>query len=347
MANKIRCGVIGYGGAFNMGRAHANYITATKGLELTAICDADAARTKVAAEDFPGVATYNAVDDFLQDPNVDLAVIVLPHNLHAPVSIQCSHAKKHVIVEKPMCITVDEATKMIKAARKADRMLSVFHNRRQDADYRALREIVVEKKLLGEVFEVEMWGGGFGRPNPNWWRSSKEISGGHFYDWGAHYLDWLLGIVPGAIDSVTGYFHKRIWHEVTNEDHVQAIIKFSSGCVANVQMSSIAYAGKPRWWVLGEKGAAVDKGGHFEVTGDFKSSGYPATLHVPYKSDSEWKTYYTNISDHLVRGKELKVKPEQARRVIAIMETAEKSSEKGRSLNLPTETEDAQFERTD
>jgi predicted dehydrogenase len=83
------------------------------------------------------------------------------------------------------------------------------------------------------------------------------------------------------------------------------------------------------------------------VTGDFKSEGYGATLKVPYSGSSEWKTYYANIADHLLRGGELKVKPEQARRVIAILETAEKSSQQGQSLTIPTEAEDAKFTRTD
>jgi predicted dehydrogenase len=348
MPDTIRCGVIGYGGAFNMGRAHANYIEATDGLELTAICDLDAARTAVAKEDFPHVVTFNAIDELLASPNVDLAVIVLPHNIHAPIAIQCANAGKHVVVEKPMCISVDEATQMIDAARKNKVMLSVFHNRRQDADYRALREIIVEKELLGDIFKIEMFSGSFHAQNPKWWRSSKEISGGYFYDWGAHFLDWMLGLLPGQkIESVNGAFQKRVWHDVTNEDHVEANILFDSGCAANIQMSSIAYAGKPRWWVLGEKGAAVDKGGYFEVTGDFKSEGFPAVLHVPYKSESEWQTYYRNISEHLLKGAELMVKPEQARRVIAILEGAEKSSNLMRSVEVPTEAEDAQFTRKD
>lgn len=347
MPETIRCGVIGYGGAFNMGRAHAEYITQTDGLELTGVCDLDASRTQAAQQDFPHIKTYNDVDEMLSAPDLDLAVIVLPHNLHAPVAIQCSQAGKHVIVEKPMCITVDEATQMIEAARTAGKMLSVFHNRRQDADYRTLRELVVEKKIIGEVFNIEVWSGGYNRPNPDWWRSSKQISGGQFYDWGAHFLDWLLGLVPGQkMESITGHFHKRVWHHVTNEDHVQALIKFDSGCVANVQMSDIAHAGKPRWWLLGEKGAVVDRGGHFEVTGDFKLEDYKATLRVPYGGASEWKTYYTNIAAHLLRGEDLGVKPEQARRVIAVLETAEQSSKQGHSLPVPTEAEDAKFVRT-
>jgi predicted dehydrogenase len=348
MAQTIRCGVIGYGGAFNMGRAHAQYIEATDGLQLTAICDLDPKRTEIAKEDFPQVETYNAIDALLADPNVDLAVIVLPHNIHAKIAIQCAEAGKHVVVEKPMCITVDEATQMIEAGRKNNVMMSVFHNRRQDADYRALREIIVEQKLLGDVFKIEVFSGSYGAQNPQWWRSSKEISGGFFYDWGAHFLDWLLGLVPGQrIVSVGGAFQKRVWHDVTNEDHVEANIMFDSGCSASVIMSSIAHASKPRWWVLGTEGAAVDKGGYFEVTGKFEANGFPATLHVPYKSESEWQTYYRNISEHLLQGAELMVKPEQARRVIAVLEGAEKSSQLGRSVDVPTEEEDAKFVRRD
>ena len=306
----IRCGVIGYGGAFNMGRAHANYISQTPGLALHSICDISPERTQAASADFPDLVTFNDVALMLQADDLDLVVIVLPHNLHAPIAIQAAQSGKHVIVEKPMCITVAEATAMIEASRAAGKLLSVFHNRRQDADYRLLREMIVEKKLIGEVFSVEMWGGGWGAPDPKWWRSSKQISGGHFYDWGAHYLDWLLGLVPGGITGVSGYFHKRLWHEVTIEDQVQAVVRFDSGCVANITMSSIAHAGKPRWWILGERGAIVDRGGHFEMTGDFQSEGYPALLRVPYSSDSEWQTYYSNIAAHLQNGAELAVKPE-------------------------------------
>ncbi len=95
------------------------------------------------------------------------------------------------------------------------------------------------------------------------------------------------------------------------------------------------------------KARIVDKGGYFEVTGDFQSEGLKATLKVPYKNESEWQTYYRNISEHLLQGAELMVKPEQARRVIAVLEGAEQSSKLGRSVELPTEGEDAGFVRAD
>ena len=165
-----------------------------------------------------------------------------------------------------------------------------------------------------------------------------------------HFLDWCLGLLPGKIVDVSGYFHKRVWHEVTNEDQVQAVVRFETGAVLDITMSSIAHAQKPRWWVLGERGALVDRQktwgqGHFEITGDFQASGHPAVLQVPYTGDSQWEDYYANVAAHLLHGAELGVKPEQARRLIAIMEGAEKSSALRHSVSLPTEDEDAKFVR--
>lgn len=329
---QVNCAIIGYGGAFNMGLHHSNSINAVKGMTVVAVCDVDKARTAQAELDLPGVRTYNDVKDLLQDEGVDLCVVILPHNLHAEVCIACSKAGKHVVVEKPMCITVKEATAMIEAAKKAHKVLTVFHNRRHDGDFKALRD-AVQKGLIGEVFHVEMWGGGFHHPG-TWWRSIKEISGGAFYDWGAHYLDWLLHIIPDKIDYVTGYYHKRVWHEVTNEDHVEAVIRFKGGAVANVQQSTIAAAGKPRWRVLGTGGALVDEGGAFKLY-TFKD-GIPVEGRIAYQ-DSDWHMFYHNLGDHLLRGGKLEVKPEEARRVIGIIECAEKSSATGKAVKVPYE----------
>lgn len=324
--------MIGYGPAFNMGKAHAEWVNAVDGMTTIAVCDTDPKRTAAAREELPSVETFNDVRALLKGAPVDLCVIILPHHLHAPVGLQCLKAGKHVVLEKPMCLTAAEATKMIEAAKKAGVMLTVFHNRRHDGDFLAIKE-VVQKGIIGDVFHVEMWGGGYGKPG-SWWRSQKEISGGLFYDWGAHYLDWLLNIMPGRVASVTGAFHKLVWHEVTNEDHVEALIKFDTGAVADVQFSSIAKSGKPRWRVLGTKGTIVDQGGRLSVYVDV--NGYPAEMTVEYKP-TDWSKYYHNIGDHLLRGAELDVKPEQARRVIGIIEAAEKSSKSGKAEKVPHE----------
>jgi scyllo-inositol 2-dehydrogenase (NADP+) len=330
---KLRCGIIGYGGAFNMGKAHAGWINAADGLETVAICDLDPARAAAAAADFPQVRTFTKVEALLDEGGVDMVTLITPHNTHAPLALQCLAAGKHVITEKPMCITVDEATAMIEAAKKAGLMVSPFHNRRWDGDHLAMRE-VIERGLLGEVFHLEASASGFHHPG-HWWRADKKISGGAFYDWGAHFVFWVLALMPYPIESVTGFFHKRVWHDVTNEDHTQAVIRFAGGAYADIQLSSIAYAPKPRFRILGTQGGLIDDGGgRFTVTTSV--AGYPAKVEVEYKK-TNWQAYYDNVADHLLRGKPLEITPEKGRRVIAVIETAERSAKSGKAEKVPFE----------
>lgn len=288
----LRCAVVGYGPAFNMGKAHCGWIRETEGLDLVAVCDIDPRRTAVAKHDFPWIKTYNSVSEMLCDAEINLVTIATPHNTHAEITLQCLEAKKHVIVEKPMCLTVEEATAMIEKAKESDTMLTVFHNRRLDGDFLAIKE-VVEKGLIGDIFHVEMFAGSYGHPG-YWWRSNKKISGGAFYDWGAHMIDWLLNIVPGRVAGVAGFFHKLVWKDVSNEDQVEAMILFDSGRVANVQVSSLARVGKPRWRILGTKGAILDQGGgKLKVVTEVQ--GIPAEMEVKYK-DSDWGTTGTSLT---------------------------------------------------
>jgi len=336
MAKTIKGAVIGYGAAFNMGKHHAGQLKATEGLECVAICDADKARTEAAKVDYPDVKTYNNYHEMLKkEKELDLCIVVLPHYLHAPVAIDCLKAGKHAITEKPFCITIAEATEMINIAREKDLMVTVFHNRRWDADFWTLKELV-DSGVIGKVFHVEMWGGGYGHPG-TWWRADKRISGGAFYDWGAHYLDWLLNIVTEKMINVTGYFHpNRVWTDATNEDHVEAVIRFADGCVANVQMSQIAKIGKPRWRLLGEKGAIVVEGDGFRVLSVEK--GFPEDQIVKFHG-RPGPSFYQNISSHLLKSEELIIKPEEARRVIAVMDLAEKSSNSHQAESVPYEFE--------
>ncbi len=218
----------------------------------------------------------------------------------------------------------------IDAAEANGVMLTVYHNRRHDGDFLALKQAVNEG-LIGEVFNVEMWFGGYSKPR-TWWRDDKRISGGLFYDWGAHYLDWLLNIVPGKVVNVAGYFHKLVWSEVTNEDHVQAVIRFDTGADATVRMSMIAHHSLPRWRVLGTAGALVSTAEGFDYYTEH--NGVKVTGFVPNARGTH-ELYYKNIAAHLLEGAELDVKPQEAARVIGIIEAAEKSSKSGRAEALP------------
>lgn len=329
----IKAAVVGYGRAFNMGDQHCQWIRKTPGLELTAICDVDPEARRRAGQDHD-VRIYDSVSKLVKEDEIDLVVLVTPHNTHAPLALKCLRAGKHTVVEKPMCITYKQATDMIEAAQASGVMLSVYHNRRWDGHYMAIKQCV-DKGVIGQIFHLEAFMGGWEEPG-EWWRSDKKISGGTFYDWGAHILDWTLGLVGDAkMERITGFYHPNlVWKSVTNEDQVRAIVEFDTGCVADIQISNIAFVGKPRWRILGTKGGIEDHWGGDSFTVYTEHQGYSAQMTVPY-AESTWHNYYENISAHLNRGVELAVKPEEVRRVIAIMETAEKSSKAGKSLKAP------------
>ncbi len=137
-SKQINVGIIGYGGAFNMGRQHGQACEET-GMKIVSVCDVDATRAAAAEEDFPGVKFYTDYRDLIKDPHVDMIINILPHNLHGSVCIEAAKAGKHVVVEKPMCINVAEADAMIDAAKASNVMLSVFHNRRWDGDFNTIR----------------------------------------------------------------------------------------------------------------------------------------------------------------------------------------------------------------
>lgn len=331
---KIRCGLLGYGPLFNMGQGHAGWINATPGLETIAMCDASPARAEAAKSELPGLAGYfTRLEDMLALPDLDLVVNILPHNLHAPTTLACLKAGKHVVQEKPFCLTVAEANEMIALARAQGVMLSLFHNRRWDGDYLTMRAMI-DQGLIGDVFHIECSQSGYGHPG-FWWRSDKAISGGVMYDWGAHFIDWILNMVPAKITQVNGNFQKRVWNSVTNEDFGQVVIRFDNGCTADYLTSTISASGRPTWRINGTKGA-IERQGSESLTLISYVNGYRQESVVKVTLPGYGSTeYYRTVADHLLFGEALVVTPEQARRVIGVIEAGQISSAQGASVPPP------------
>jgi predicted dehydrogenase len=212
-------------------------------------------------------------------------------------------------------------------------MLSLFHNRRWDGDYLTMRDII-DKGLIGDVFHIECAMANYGHPG-FWWRSDKAISGGVMHDWGAHFIDWILNLVPAKITQVNGNFQKRVWNSVTNEDFGQVGIRFDNGCTADYLTSTISASPRPLWRINGTRGAIERHGGDTltlisYVNGFRQESTVKVTL--PSYGSTE---YYRTVADHLLFGEALAVTPEQARRVIGVIEAGLISSQKGASVPPP------------
>jgi len=323
---RLKAAVVGYGPAFQMGRHHLSEMRDHAGFEPAAVCDKDAARLAAAREDFPGIATYTDVGEMLRKSDVDVVGVILPHNLHAPVAIRCLNAGKHVVVEKPMATSVAECDRMIAAAKKNKVMLSVYHNRHWDGN---IRTIVKHLKEIGRPFRFEGFMGGYGAPG-TWWRSYRQVSGGTIFDWGAHYIEWMLQVLPYDMSEIFGFGVDEVWEQGDTEDEVQAVVRFGDRAVGSYTESRVSAAGKDRIRICGTKGA---------ITATFQSvtihrvspTGTKIEKSVPLVP-RQWDAYYRNIGDHLYRGKPLIITPELGRRVVQVLDYASRSARLGRSL---------------
>jgi predicted dehydrogenase len=353
-AAPVRVGILGYGA---IGHEHNAAIAQTPGLELVAVCDPNPLRVAAAQELAPDVRGHATAEDLLADDGVDLVIVSTPPDTHAAWALRFLEAGKSVVVEKPFCITVDEADRQIAAARERGLMLAVYQNRRWDPDYLALKQ-VVRSGALGDVFHYESFIGGYGHPC-NYWHSDEAVSGGAIYDWGSHYLDWVLDLFDQPVEWVSATTHKRVWHDVTNADHTRVLVHFTDGVEAEFTHSDLAAASKPKFYVLGTCGGLVGDWRTEKVVarspiGTLQEdrlavSDSPADLRV-FTPDGAGGTSETRLSippappqpfhrqlaDALLSGEPMDVTPEGSRRNIAVMEAATLSArDGGRPVPLP------------
>jgi predicted dehydrogenase len=318
----IKVGTIGYGGAFNMGRKHLQEMMLNPGFVPAAVCDLDPERVKIAQKDFPGIQTYTNIAEMLKKSDVELLVLILPHNLHAKVALQCLKARRHVIVEKPFAITLDECDEMIAAAKKSDRLLSTYHNRHWDAN---ILTIMKHLSKIGRPFRWESFDGGYTAPL-EWWRSYKEASGGVIYDWGAHFTEWMLQVMEGNMVEINGYQVKEVWKKFTNEDEVEAVVRFDNHSVASHTSSTICMAAKDTIRINGTKGAIVASHTSVEIyTKDADGNRVRTAVQMEKARGAD---YYKNVHDHFFHNKKLVITAEWARRVIQVLDSACISSKK-------------------
>lgn len=331
----ISVGVIGYGGAFNMGKAHLEQMRKA-GMTPRAVVELDPARLEVAKTDFPGIETYTSIGEMLRRSAVQLVVLITPHNTHADLALQCLQAGKHVVCEKPLAITTAECDAMIAAARAKDLCLSTYHNRHWDGHILKAVELIVQEKAIGDVARIACHMGGYNKPG-DWWRSSKSISGGIMYDWGVHLLEYALQLIDGEISEVTGLARRGFWGPQTkwqddcNEDEGLAIVRFKDGRWLSLMITSLD--ANPRRGVLeitGSKGSYIMEFSGYEL---IQPQADGTTRVTRGKNpDGKQHLYYQNVADHLVQGVPLVISPEWSRRPIHILDLADQSARQGRAL---------------
>jgi len=323
----LRVGLLAYGA---IGHEHNLAVQGTDGLELTAVCDTNPARIAAAQELAPSAAAFGDATEMLDSGLIDLVVISTPPNSHHSWAKAALERGLHVVLEKPMALTAAQCDELMALAAEKNSLLVVYQNRRYDADFVTMSRLIADG-AIGDVFHYDSFVGGYSEPC-TYWHSNAEVSGGAIFDWGSHFIDQILSVIPDDIAHVSGQNHKRVWMHATNADHAHVTITFASGTQATFVNSDLAAARKPKFYVLGTKGAIV---GDWDPAAEPAVADLPAilTLHshegsrttVPLDTVAPF-AFHRSLVEHVTKGAPMQVQALQSRNVVAIMEAAEKSA---------------------
>lgn len=335
----IGTALIGYGYAGKT--IHAPFIRAARGLALTAVVSS---RPTDVTADLPGQRVCS-FDDILSDPAIQLVVIATPNDLHAPQAHAALEAGKHVVIDKPFCLSVTEGEDLIAHAARVDRRLSVFHCRRWDSNFLTFQQI---RNRLGDVYQMVLR---YDRWRPvvrDRWRERAGPGSGVWYDLGAHLVDQALSLF-GWPDAITAdiapqrpgaqtddFFHVTLFYGALRVILHSSMLTLVSGPALEVQGSAgafVKYGMDTQEEMLksgrtpGDAGWGVDD--HFGTLTDI-SGNSESIISVP----GNYLAYYEAVAAGIADGTPNPVPAEDALKVMKILEAGFLSAHEGRTVSL-------------
>ncbi|MBB2901484.1 putative dehydrogenase [Kineococcus radiotolerans] len=260
MSDVVKVGLIGGGG---ITRAHVKgYRAHAEKIVVTAVADVveEAANTRAAELSAQPFTDYR---EMLRRADVDAVDICLPHHLHADAIIAAAEAGKHVLCEKPLCLTADEARRVSAAVRTNGITLMCAHNQLFFPSVAKATEIL-GSGLLGTVYEVrttDSFHNDFDPSNMGWRASAKTSGGGELIDTGYHPTYLLLHLAsaqaPAQPVEATAFLSTHRLKFMEGEDSAQVLVRFDNGVVGQM-VTSWAYdpaPGTEKFSVVGELGS--------------------------------------------------------------------------------------------
>ncbi|MGV3538375.1 MAG: oxidoreductase [Rufibacter sp.] len=348
----IHVGLVGFGMAGQV--FHAPFVHSVPGLELVRIRESREENIQLVHARYPKAKVSARVEDILEDDEIDLVVVATPNNSHFELAQKALLAGKHVVVEKPFTPTSAQASELIALAKEQQKILTVYHNRRWDSDFKTVQKVITSG-MLGEVVEYKAH---FDRyrvaTRPNTWKEEEAPGSGLLYDLGSHLIDQVLVLFG---------LPKEVWADLqVQRPQSQIIDKFEARFYYDRLTVSLA-AGflvrepAPRYILHGLKGSFLKygmdvqeealKNGQFpdeasawglepesiwgQINTDFQG------LHVKGKITSEpgdYRGFYENVRDVLNGAAEPSVRPEQAKDVIHLIEKCMLSASENRRVPI-------------
>lgn len=352
MSNIIRTGIIGFGLS---GRVfHAPFVDIVEGYQLSKISTSNLQNIQLANERYPETTVIPTPQEIIDDPDIDLVIVSSPNTDHFRWAKEALKAGKHAMVEKPFTVTVEEADELIELAKKVNKVLTVYHNRRFTSDTKTVKKLL-DSKVLGDVRDFESHFDRY-RPQPRpggAWREDPLPGSGIFYDLGAHLVDQALWFF-GLPDAVTAHIDaQRPWAKA--DDHFDVKLHYPK-FTATLKAGMLCKIPGPTYMIHGTNGsfvkygldvqeAALDAGAlpqgknwgrePEDIWGEIDVEYQGVKIRGKVESEhGDYREYFANLRDAVWGVSELAVKPEEARNVIKIIELAFQSSKEKRTILL-------------
>ncbi len=353
MKDTYLLGIIGFGGM-----AGNHFKQLSKGntkVKIKGVWDINPERREAALE--KGLVAYNSEAELLNDTDIDIVLISSTNDVHKQIAIDALKAGKHIICEKPVAMSSEEIVEIMEAAKKYNRVFTVDQNRRTNRDFVLMRR-TVESGVIGKpyIFESRVEGS---RGVPGGWRTEKAKGGGMMLDWGVHLIDQMMYMIDEKVTNVFCKLYSVHYPDV--DDNVRLVMTFESGVTAQIEVSTNNFISHPRWYVLGADGTLqIDDwacGGRVvkcleredKWAAEIKTIKAGPTKTMAPRSPETVETIElsepTDVVDNLdvvynqlvdaIEGKApLTIKPEQALRVMKVMEAAFESNKKGTAISV-------------
>lgn len=348
MAERLRIGMIGCG---EIAVQTAKGIAGASNAEHVMVMDVDQRVAHDMAETYGVPATTN-VEELLANPSVDAVYIAVPHYLHAPLTIQALRAGKHVLVEKPIATTLQDADAMIAAAREAGKTLSVAYTAQVDPASQAAHKLVADG-AIGKVTGTRIvyrgdkpesyWHSGYsGRIQTDWRVSKAKAGGGVLIMNTVHDLNTIRFITGLEVDRVFCEYDTYVT-PVEVEDYLAMTYRYTSGAIGTLEAGSAIRGRDPMREVnrvYGEKGQILlgnpPQVYITEATAGLKAGDWqPLPVAEPGQKGGGRVAIVEGFAGAVLAGKAPPVRAEDGRAALEIILAAYTSGEEHRVVTLP------------
>ena len=254
--NKLQIGIIGCGGITK--EMHLPALKQQALADVVALCDADPGRLQSLADEARIERVYSSPEELIEDPEVQAVVIALPPKLNKDIAICAANGKKHIVLEKPIAITLEDANEIIENCKRNGVTLCVNHQMRFSACDQMAKQLIGEG-VIGELTKVmfEHYADGLQAYRQlEGWLADPDC-GGVWISWGVHHTDLLRFLTGDNVERVYAEIGSTLRESDRGEDSVFAIVRMESGIVGEIQISTVCC--RPRESIDNDFVEAVEK----------------------------------------------------------------------------------------